>query len=87
MKYFRHLNFSSVFFQLIVKWKDVVTITKEKTALVIPNAIQLITVEGDKHFFTTFAARDKAFTMVDKIWQYAIDNTVGHTHGRKRTRN
>ena len=53
-----------------------VSVTKEKTALVIPNAIQLMTVDHEKHFFASFATRDKAFLMIDKIWKFALDDTV-----------
>lgn len=45
--------------------------TKEKTALVIPNAI-LITTETDKHFFTSFTARDTAYLMLFRVWQNAL---------------
>lgn len=54
-----------------LRWKDVVSLTKEKTALVIPNAIQVGT-ESEKHFFTSFAARDKAYVMLFKLWQNAL---------------
>ncbi|KAF2364198.1 GRAM domain [Trinorchestia longiramus] len=56
---------------LMIKFKEVVSMTKEKTALVIPNAIQ-ITTHSDKHFFTTFSARDKAYLMLFRIWQNAL---------------
>lgn len=51
-----------------IKWSEVQSITKEKTALVIPNAI-LICTEKDRHFFTSFATRDKAFLILFRIWQ------------------
>lgn len=51
-----------------IKWSDVQSITKEKTAIVIPNAI-LICTEKDRHFFTSFATRDKAFLILFRIWQ------------------
>merc|ERR1712223_1760227 len=54
-----------------LKWKDVNGLTKEKTALVIPNAIQ-VTTDTDKHFFTSFAARDKTYMMLFKLWQNAL---------------
>ncbi|XP_046427747.1 protein Aster-B isoform X3 [Neodiprion lecontei] len=46
-----------------LRWKDVASITKEKTALVIPNAI-LVCTETDKFFLTSFGARDKAYLML-----------------------
>jgi len=54
-----------------IKWKDVSAITKEKTALVIPNAI-LISTKNEKSFFTSFAARDKTFLMLFRVWQNAL---------------
>ncbi|XP_066997865.1 protein Aster-B isoform X2 [Anabrus simplex] len=54
-----------------LRWKDVTAITKEKTALVIPNAI-LVCTEGEKLFFTTFTARDKTYLMLFRVWQNAL---------------
>ncbi|XP_025601796.2 protein Aster-B-like [Athalia rosae] len=54
-----------------LRWKDVASITKEKTALVIPNAI-LVCTETDKFFLTSFGARDKAYLMLFRVWQNAL---------------
>lgn len=54
-----------------LRWKDVASITKEKTALVIPNAI-LICTESDKFFLTSFGARDKTYLMLFRVWQNAL---------------
>jgi len=54
-----------------VKWKDVSAMTKEKTALVIPNAIQICT-SNEKLFFCSFTARDKAHVTLFKVWQNAL---------------
>nr|CAD7604613.1 unnamed protein product [Timema genevievae] len=54
-----------------LKWKDVTAITKEKTALVIPNAV-LVCTETDKLFFTSFGARDKTYLMLFRVWQNAL---------------
>lgn len=55
-----------------IKWKDVSAITKEKTALVIPNAI-LIKTRNEKNFFlTSFVARDKTYLMLFRVWQNAL---------------
>lgn len=56
---------------LTMKLKNVTAVTKEKTALVIPNAI-LICTENDKHFFTSFTARDNAYLMLFRVWQNAL---------------
>lgn len=54
-----------------LQWKDVTAITKEKTALVIPNAI-LLSTESDKYFLTSFSARDKTYLMLFRVWQNAL---------------
>nr|CAD7398039.1 unnamed protein product [Timema cristinae] len=58
-----------------LKWKDVTAITKEKTALVIPNAV-LVCTETDKLFFTSFGARDKTYLMLFRVWQNALMDQV-----------
>jgi len=50
----------------MIPCKDIVKITKEKTALVIPNAIQVYT-RDEKYYFTSFAARDKTFLVLDRV--------------------
>lgn len=45
--------------------------TKEKTALVIPNAI-LVCTEHEKHFFTSFTTRDNTYLMLFRVWQNAL---------------
>ncbi|XP_065170419.1 protein Aster-B isoform X2 [Atheta coriaria] len=54
-----------------LKWKDVTAMTKEKTALVIPNAI-LIAVSSERFFFTSFVAREKVYLMLFRVWQNAL---------------
>ncbi|GFY64313.1 protein Aster-B [Trichonephila inaurata madagascariensis] len=56
---------------LLIRCRDVTSMTKEKTARVIPNAIQIST-ESEKHFFTSFGARDKTFLMLFRIWQNVL---------------
>lgn len=62
-------------FQLTIPCKEICAITKEKTARVIPNAIQIAT-EKDKYFFTSFGTRDKTFMMLFRIWQNALMDQV-----------
>ncbi|KAL1131695.1 hypothetical protein AAG570_011308, partial [Ranatra chinensis] len=57
--------------QVVLRWKDVTALTKEKTALVIPNAI-LVHTDTERHFFTSFAARDKAYLMLFRVWQNVL---------------
>ncbi|XP_066097489.1 protein Aster-C isoform X2 [Saccopteryx bilineata] len=51
--------------------KNITFITKEKTARLIPNAIQ-ITTEGEKFFFTSFGARDRSYISIFRLWQNAL---------------
>ncbi|XP_056141636.1 protein Aster-A [Lampris incognitus] len=67
------------FYSNIFRWettitillKDVTSLTKEKTAKLIPNAIQIST-DHDKHFFTSFGARDRSYMMIFRLWQNAL---------------
>ncbi|KAJ8289724.1 hypothetical protein GJAV_G00004550 [Gymnothorax javanicus] len=72
------------FYSNIFRWettitillKDVTTLTKEKTAKLIPNAIQIST-DHEKHFFTSFGARDRSYMMIFRLWQNALmDKTL-----------
>ncbi|XP_069461038.1 protein Aster-A isoform X2 [Ambystoma mexicanum] len=61
---------------IAIQLKDVRCIKKEKTAKLIPNAIQVCT-ENDKHFFTSFGARDRSFLLIFRLWQNALlDKTL-----------
>lgn len=51
-----------------IPWKDVTAVTKERVAILIPNAIQLRTPDTD-YFFATFANRDATFSIMHRIWQ------------------
>ncbi|KAJ8970115.1 hypothetical protein NQ317_000569 [Molorchus minor] len=66
-----HANIFGWETNLTLKWKDVASITKEKTALVIPNAV-LISTKTEKYFFTSFVARDKTYLMLFRVWQNAL---------------
>ncbi|VDP05260.1 unnamed protein product [Soboliphyme baturini] len=61
---------------LAIPFKDIVAIKKEKTAKIIPNAILVSTSANEKLFFTSFSARDKAYMMIFKLWQYALLDQV-----------
>nr|XP_011720597.1 GRAM domain-containing protein 1C isoform X7 [Macaca nemestrina] len=45
--------------------------TKEKTARLIPNAIQIVT-ESEKFFFTSFGARDRSYLSIFRLWQNVL---------------
>ncbi|KAG7225022.1 hypothetical protein INR49_014477 [Caranx melampygus] len=53
--------------------KDIMVMTKEKTARLIPNAIQ-ISLSTEKYFFTSFSSREKTYKSINHMWQYALVN-------------
>ncbi|XP_041669984.1 protein Aster-C isoform X2 [Cheilinus undulatus] len=57
--------------KIILTLKDIVTMTREKTARLIPNAIQVCT-STDKFFFTSFSAREKSYLGVFRMWQNTL---------------
>ena len=57
--------------QTSIRLRDVTSITKEKTALIIPNAVQVST-ESERFFFTSFVTRDSTFMMLFKLWQSCL---------------
>ncbi|XP_060090623.1 protein Aster-C isoform X2 [Heteronotia binoei] len=67
------------FYSNIFRWetaisialKDITFMTKEKTARLIPNAIQIAT-EGEKFFFTSFNSRDRSYLNIFRLWQNAL---------------
>ncbi|XP_077900329.1 protein Aster-C isoform X4 [Ictidomys tridecemlineatus] len=67
------------FYSNIFRWETTISIalknitfmTKEKTARLIPNAIQIIT-DGEKFFFTSFGARDRSYLSIFRLWQNVL---------------
>ncbi|XP_032154910.1 protein Aster-C isoform X1 [Sapajus apella] len=67
------------FYSNIFRWETTISIalknitfmTKEKTARLIPNAIQIIT-ESEKFFFTSFGARDRSYLSIFRLWQNVL---------------
>ncbi|RLV98990.1 hypothetical protein DV515_00010261 [Chloebia gouldiae] len=57
----------------IFRWEttDITFMTKEKTARLIPNAIQIAT-KGEKFFFTSFSARDRSYLSIFRLWQNVL---------------
>jgi len=61
--------------KVVVEWKDVTSITKEKTAIFIPNAVQ-ITTKDNKYFFASFVERDSSHMMLFRLWQATLANQL-----------
>ncbi|KAF6027436.1 GRAMD1B [Bugula neritina] len=72
-------NWICFYANILFKWETTVVIpchqiksmTKEKTARFIPNAIQIST-HTEKYFFSTFTSRDKSYLMMFRVWQNAL---------------
>ncbi|ESO08607.1 hypothetical protein HELRODRAFT_74724, partial [Helobdella robusta] len=60
---------------VIIRCKDITKLTKEKTARVIPNAIQICT-KDDKYFFASFGSRDKVFLQLDLVRRNASNGLL-----------
>ncbi|XP_018103665.1 uncharacterized protein LOC414690 isoform X2 [Xenopus laevis] len=61
---------------ICLQLRDITSMTKEKTARLIPNAIQVST-QNEKLFFTSFATRDRSFLNIFRMWQdVLLDKTL-----------
>ncbi|XP_029935712.1 protein Aster-C isoform X2 [Myripristis murdjan] len=65
--------YSNVFWgtKIILNLKYITTMSREKTARLIPNAIQIST-STEKLFFTSFSAREKSYLGVFRLWQNTL---------------
>ncbi|KAM9839329.1 protein Aster-C isoform 2-T2 [Aulostomus maculatus] len=62
--------YSNVFWgtKITLNLKDIKNMTREKTARLIPNAIQIST-SVERYFFTSFSAREKSYLGIFRLWQ------------------
>ncbi|XP_065322793.1 uncharacterized protein LOC135929961 isoform X2 [Gordionus sp. m RMFG-2023] len=58
-----------------IRFKDVLSVSKEKLAKIIPNALTLQTQDGSKYTFASFTSRDKTYLALFRAWQNAL---LGH---------
>uniref|UniRef100_A0A8B9F533 GRAM domain containing 1C n=1 Tax=Amazona collaria TaxID=241587 RepID=A0A8B9F533_9PSIT len=65
--------------------KDITFMTKEKTARLIPNAIQIAT-KGEKFFFTSFSARDRSYLSIFRLWQNVLLDKVEESPSEKQVK-
>lgn len=59
-----------------IKYNDIAKIQKQKTAKVIPNAIELETIETEKYFFTSFLYRDEAVDILNNLWRKSLSKNI-----------
>ncbi|XP_007249088.2 protein Aster-C isoform X1 [Astyanax mexicanus] len=62
--------YSNVFWgtKIMVNMRDIASMSREKIARLIPNAIQVYT-NSEKLFFTSFSAREKSYQTIFRLWQ------------------
>lgn len=53
-------------------YRDIKSINKATTIKLFPNAIEVVTNDGLKYFFTSFVSRDRAFKVMKLLWLNAI---------------
>uniref|UniRef100_UPI003AADD0A6 protein Aster-C isoform X2 n=1 Tax=Centroberyx gerrardi TaxID=166262 RepID=UPI003AADD0A6 len=65
--------YSNVFWgtKIMLSLKHIMAMSREKTARLIPNAIQICT-STEKLFFTSFSAREKSYQGVFRMWQNTL---------------
>ena len=74
-----HTNAHALSFQLTIPFVGVTAITKERTAYVFPNAVQ-ITTSSEKYGFSSLISRDITYNVLFKVWQNSLLNEVMATH-------
>ncbi|KAF8768104.1 Protein Aster-A like protein [Argiope bruennichi] len=62
--------------QILIPVADVVKVTKEKIAKIIPNAVGVYT-ESDKYVFGSMLSRDTAFRVIQQTWILSTDPGLG----------
>ncbi|KAH8915757.1 hypothetical protein BT69DRAFT_850130 [Atractiella rhizophila] len=64
-----HANIFGWVTNLIIPFAEVVTIEKRMTAFVIPNAIQISTLNS-RNTFASFLSRDTTYDLISNIWKF-----------------
>ncbi|XP_037550236.1 protein Aster-C [Nematolebias whitei] len=59
--------------KIMLTLRDITSISREKIARLIPNAIQICT-NTEKFFFTSFSARERSYQSVYRMWQNTLMN-------------
>jgi len=57
--------------QIVIPVSDVVSVTKEKTAKIFPNAVGICTDES-KYVFGSFISREAAFRLMQDVWRRTL---------------
>ncbi|KAK4685181.1 hypothetical protein P7C73_g4972, partial [Tremellales sp. Uapishka_1] len=73
-----HANIFGWVTDVVLPFADITVIEKKMTALVIPNAIQVVTPKS-KHTFASFISRDTTYDVMMNIWRLSHPNAVMST--------
>lgn len=63
--------------QILIPVSDVVSVTKEKTAKIFPNAVGICTDES-KYVFGSFISRESAFRLMQEVWRRTLYEVSNH---------
>ena len=74
-----HANIFNWKTSLSLKFEDISDITREKTAKIISNAIEIKSNKAEKYFFASFVTRDKTYTLINQLWEAITSNQVTHS--------
>ncbi|XP_066925684.1 GRAM domain-containing protein 2A-like isoform X2 [Clytia hemisphaerica] len=66
-----HSNIFGYETRVIIHFKNVVAIKRERTAFVVPNAISVRTVKK-RYLFCSFLSRETSFKLLSRIWKQAV---------------
>ncbi|CAM4917426.1 unnamed protein product [Rotaria socialis] len=71
-----HLSFYACFLHseesVQIPYKDITSVTREESAVIIPNAIKLRTKNDDEYLFACYVPREKIFANIFRMWQNAL---------------
>ncbi|CAH1797790.1 unnamed protein product [Owenia fusiformis] len=60
-----------------LEFDNIVEVTRERTAFIIPNAIGIIT-KTDKYVFGSFLSRENVFKKITRTWKKSTDGTLSN---------
>ncbi|CAF3574836.1 unnamed protein product [Adineta steineri] len=71
-----YFSFYTCFFRweesLCIPYTDIISITREKSAKLVPNAIRIRTKNQEQYSFVSLTPREKVFIAIFRLWQNAL---------------
>lgn len=75
------LNFISFYSNILgyetvvtINYRHIKSISKATTIKLFPNAIEIITWDDTKYFFTSFVSRDRAYKLIRQLWSNCLSD-------------